>query len=98
MLVTATHLELGDVHERALGYPQKTLLRDENNGGGDVFQTNTYLFEEMKKNCKHWRQYIPMTTHSVHCTKLKRFEMGWVYQKSVTFLPTMVEGDCIPLC
>jgi pimeloyl-ACP methyl ester carboxylesterase len=61
VLVSATYSDLGDAHERASGYyPQKVSARDVGNnggGGGVVGETNQYLFEEMKKNCKHWHQF-----------------------------------------
>ena len=49
VLVSATYSDLGDAHERASGYyPQKI-------AGGK--ETNEYLFEAMKMNCKHWHQF-----------------------------------------
>ncbi|KAL7551356.1 hypothetical protein ACHAWF_014545 [Thalassiosira exigua] len=49
ILVSATYTDLGDEHERASGYyPQS------NENGGE---SNPYLFEDMKKNCKHFHQF-----------------------------------------
>ena len=48
VLVSATYSDLGDSGERASGYyPQ--INRGE--------ETNSYRFEEMKKNCKRWVQF-----------------------------------------
>ena len=44
VLVSATYSDLGDSSERASGYyPQGT--------------NNLYLFDEMRKNCKFWKQF-----------------------------------------
>ena len=49
VLVSATYTDLGDAGERASGYyPQKK------NGGEE---TNPYLFNKMKENCKKWHQF-----------------------------------------
>jgi len=49
VLVSSTYTDLGDAHERASGYyPQKK---------ADGEETNPYLFDEMKKNCKNWQQF-----------------------------------------
>ena len=49
ILVSSTYTDLGDAHERASGYyPQKK---------ADGEETNPYLFDEMKKNCKNWHQF-----------------------------------------
>ena len=52
VLVSATYSDLGDAHERASGYypqPQSATL-----GGGE---SNPYLFDKMKENCKNWHQF-----------------------------------------
>merc|ERR1719356_106930 len=49
ILVSATYSDLDNLHERASGYyPQKIKNKEE---------TNPYLFEKMKKNCKNWIQF-----------------------------------------
>lgn len=49
VLVSSTYSDLGDAHERASGYyPQK---------GGNGEESNPYLFEVMKSNCKNWNQF-----------------------------------------
>jgi hypothetical protein len=49
VLVSATYSDLGDSHERASGYyPLKT---------SSGIESNHYLFEKMKENCKTWIQF-----------------------------------------
>jgi predicted alpha/beta hydrolase family esterase len=49
VLVSATYSDLGDPNERASGYyPQLK---------SDGTETNPYLFDSMKENCKHWWQF-----------------------------------------
>ena len=50
VLVSATYTDLGDAGERASGYyPQP--------GSSEGGESNPYLFDEMKKNCKQWHQF-----------------------------------------
>lgn len=49
VLVSATYSDLGDAHERASGYYPQTKK--------DGTEDNSYLFDVMKGNCKHWWQF-----------------------------------------
>lgn len=52
VLVSATYSDLGDAHERASGYyPQPS--KKKNKGE----ESNPYLFNDMKSNCKNWHQF-----------------------------------------
>lgn len=46
VLVSATYSDLGDPHERASGYYPLSK--------SDGTDSNPYMFENMKGNCKHW--------------------------------------------
>eukprot|EP00571_Detonula_confervacea_P017235 CAMPEP_0172311990 /NCGR_PEP_ID=MMETSP1058-20130122/16318_1 /TAXON_ID=83371 /ORGANISM="Detonula confervacea, Strain CCMP 353" /LENGTH=209 /DNA_ID=CAMNT_0013025327 /DNA_START=8 /DNA_END=637 /DNA_ORIENTATION=- len=58
VLVSSTYSDLGDAHERASGYYPRN---KKNNHGASSSESsgesNPYLFDDMKKNCKNWHQF-----------------------------------------
>ena len=79
VLVSATYTDLGDSHERASGYyPQK------NAEGGE---TNPYLFDEMKKNCKNWHQFHSDDDPFIPLKEAERIRVGLGLTDTYHMLP-----------
>jgi len=57
VLVSATYSDLGDAHERASGYYPQPNSKKQNNNGKNGGESNPYLFDKMKDNCKNWHQF-----------------------------------------